>query len=835
MNTPEKIEEILLQGIRPMCAISGSREITENLTLLLNGKYESVLDHQVARVILKGDNPNKEMTPEELKGFFTDNVQKFLASEGGDPKLKCLCVLGVAVSCLQLFVQNNWTGPKTTVCPSSFLLECFHIEEKKVDLKQCVMASLSSDGEGLYELVVSPEYLFVAKTLLCECKQLQQLQTADWWLMRCIRLQQEFLDDKSPSLKSVVMECVDKLSKKELLLTDSPNNRHLIVQFHLECGHLCHMYYEYRQAKIHFETAETVSGVKVEFTGALGKRTKFQVEHKAQLAVVVSRQTGETTETNTIKTVTNCDESLQLPKDLALNDETVLEQINFTNPSEVSTVTFSDLEAVLMIGLLEDHRRTAASHDTLNEELEAWISAVTSQPRVWSVQLAVLYLRSKLQKSSSRRVDRSMRQIEELVRLADKLHPEASQRLPYFHTVKTPSLTTMQTELADILMSLGAFGSACEVFERLHKWEDVISCYHKIGKTEKAETLIREQLSIKETPNLYCFLGDVTRDIEYYEKAWELSNHRSARAQRGIAYLYMGKQMFEKSLECFEKSLKINSLQIPVWFTYGCAALGAKRYETAAQAFHRCVTLDYDNFEAWANLSTAYVRLNQKPRAFSILQDAIKCCYTSWRLWENALVIGTDCREFTEVIQAYHRLLDLKDKYMDVEVLKILCMAIAGNIPDAKGQPCGQLRPKALELFGRIASKGITSADAWEAYALLCDTDEEGFQDKCLQYLKKAHQYAVQENNWEKDAKKCMKVGKLSLKLAEAYSKCIQSSSPAQALPLASSCKLLLKSCATKIKEQQQTDLGEDLSNVCQSLEEQVEKYSQIQAELKSS
>lgn len=40
------------------------------------------------------------------------------------------------------------------------------------------------------------------------------------------------------------------------------------------------------------------------------------------------------------------------------------------------------------------------------------LQAITCQPRVWCVQLTVLYLRSKLQKSSTRRVDRSMRQIE---------------------------------------------------------------------------------------------------------------------------------------------------------------------------------------------------------------------------------------------------------------------------------------------------------------------------------------------------------------------------------------------------------------------------------------
>lgn len=58
----------------------------------------------------------------------------------------------------------------------------------------------------------------------------------------------------------------------------------------------------------------------------------------------------------------------------------------------------------------------------------------------------------------------------------------------------------------------------------------------------KAETVIREQLAIKETANLWCFLGDVTNNITCYEKAWELSNHRSARAQRCLGYIYLGKE-----------------------------------------------------------------------------------------------------------------------------------------------------------------------------------------------------------------------------------------------------------------------------------------------------
>lgn len=50
-------------------------------------------------------------------------------------------------------------------------------------------------------------------------------------------------------------------------------------------------------------------------------------------------------------------------------------------------------------------------------------------------------------------------------------------------------LLTLQRQLAELLLSIGAIGSAVEVFERLRLWEDVITCYKRLGKMEKVRVL----------------------------------------------------------------------------------------------------------------------------------------------------------------------------------------------------------------------------------------------------------------------------------------------------------------------------------------------------------
>jgi hypothetical protein len=71
-----------------------------------------------------------------------------------------------------------------------------------------------------------------------------------------------------------------------------------------------------------FEKAQQSSGLKWELTGALGKRTRFQDRDLAQL-VVVAESSGPAEETAGVANGNGA------PKSLPLNDELLLERIDF--------------------------------------------------------------------------------------------------------------------------------------------------------------------------------------------------------------------------------------------------------------------------------------------------------------------------------------------------------------------------------------------------------------------------------------------------------------------------------------------------------------------------
>ncbi|RKP33996.1 hypothetical protein BJ085DRAFT_21969, partial [Dimargaris cristalligena] len=249
----------------------------------------------------------------------------------------------------------------------------------------------------------------------------------------------------------------------------------------------------------------------------------------------------------------------------------------------------------------------------------------------------------------------------------------------------------MEKELAERFVSLGVFRSALEIYERLETWDEVISCYQMLEKKDIAERMVREQLVLHpESPKLLCILGDLKTDPSYWEQAWTVSHERYARAMRSLGGYHYRQGHYAESVTCYDRALKLNPLFENSWFMLGCAAIQAEEWATAVRAFLRVITLDDDNGEAWSNLASCYMKLDQKQDAFAAYRQAVRKCHESWRIWTNYLYMALELGYYSEAITALGRVVTLGfakhgEQCLDLDALQSIIRAAIRGVTDAHG------------------------------------------------------------------------------------------------------------------------------------------------------
>uniref|UniRef100_A0A8C6UIN3 Tetratricopeptide repeat protein 27 n=1 Tax=Neogobius melanostomus TaxID=47308 RepID=A0A8C6UIN3_9GOBI len=641
-----------------------------------------------------------------------------------------------------MFAQNNWTGPPVELQDEELLPTALLQNQSSSSVRDSVLSSLLLDGESVYSLVSNPLLLLLSRVLLSAvADKTTSLQLVRWWTLRYVALHQQVLEACSPQLLTLAQSMTEHQSLLE-------KHQNLLLQFHLECVYVNLSYYEYPSAKEHMRRAQELTGLGVNMTGALGKRTRFQEKSVAQLILEVKREerpdwtSGETSPAPTPVSL--------LPKDCALNDDTRLERISLEDPEQFCLPELSPEEQAAVLGLCTDFQKNNPVHKLTEEELLAFSSALLSKPQMFSVEASALCLRTKLERGQRRCVERAMMQTQALVDYFDDPTCPVSERLKLFHCCRPPPRWSVQKTLASLLTDLGCTSAALLMFEKLQLWEDAVVCYERLGQHGKAEEIVRRELELKETPGLLCLLGDILREHQFYDRAWELSKRRSARAMRSKGLLHLAQHQLEEGARCFEESLRVNRMQLGLWFSLGCTHLALQNYEGAAQAFQSCVCLEPDVSDS----QIIFIIILYFYKAFLTLQEALKCNYESWQIWENFLLVSTNIGAFREAMGALHRLMDLRDGYKDLEVLEVLVRAVAEDLPDREGAPSSALKPKLKELLGRVSSRHSREGAVWRQYARLYGdgaSESPDDNDKALHFLSKAHRCELQDSGWDQD------------------------------------------------------------------------------------
>eukprot|EP00375_Theileria_parva_P003263 XP_765944.1 hypothetical protein [Theileria parva strain Muguga] len=279
------------------------------------------------------------------------------------------------------------------------------------------------------------------------------------------------------------------------------------------------------------------------------------------------------------------------------------------------------------------------------------------------------------------------------------------------------------------------------MYKELHMWEDVIKCLILTQQKQQATELINERIKIMATPLLYCFLADISNDIQHYHTAWELSNERCGRAVRSIGVKYYNDGDYEKALEYLEKSLQLNPMNESVQFLVGCCYLKSLKIESAITAFSRVVSINPDNSDAWANISSAHFKMKNYQSAKIAITQALKNNNTRWQFWDILLRISANLNDVKYTCNCIQTLINLgmKDK-IEVWMVKYLV--------DSSGD---ELNSSVVEETLRLIVSNITeSAGVWSEYSRYLSSKKDyvgALESKFKQYRKVEQNIQINLNN----------------------------------------------------------------------------------------
>ena len=432
---------------------------------LRTGQYDSVLFSSTRTTENSGSSPVQQLIKSfasYLSGATTHETNEPNFSHG--PAVAADESLAVCLAAFNAFLQANVTGP---VLPNSAALDAQFTEiwgaqtESKDatigDLRKVCLRDLEVDGVSPYAYIPHLELFGFARYIVTNVLDRTAKATIDiassegiskfnlaWIKLRIHVWHYKLLTQPSlgpgsnftrssqwsdvPTLATQILGGLDAVRQQvigeDVWATEDTWSREDRVQFLIEAANNYILLGRDIKARELLKEATETSGLVYALSGALGKRTKFQEKNISQLVVLA--KSG-----NEVEHVDDSQEELK-PDALKLNDDTLLEEISFTNeqngedsakkdvlPPALADLTPDDqpqlnpLDQIIL--LTEATIKDAFSPlDTLStqEVLPYAVRVISDKSTNWQIYTQALLVRSRIEVHRSRTVERGVLQLQ---------------------------------------------------------------------------------------------------------------------------------------------------------------------------------------------------------------------------------------------------------------------------------------------------------------------------------------------------------------------------------------------------------------------------------------
>lgn len=276
-----------------------SNDTPLQLKFLIDYENCANIDEDIAKLSTWIDlAKTKEYWSKLMQMEFEEKTAKSFFDEMGIDKRQQY--FAFAISCLVLFVQRNFTGPFPPEETYDFFDSDFF---SKIDFQKLLASNNEEVNCNAYylPLLVAAKVIFAT----CHCSDVSNL----WWTWRTILIHQQILDELSPGLLLKADHLEPEIKSLEI---DAVTK----AKLYIEMAQMYLMYRNNSKASYYISLVTKILEFKYEVLGKLGKRTRFQENNLAQMAVQVTL-TGDVQRIPV--------NAFELPKNVPLGDELRLE------------------------------------------------------------------------------------------------------------------------------------------------------------------------------------------------------------------------------------------------------------------------------------------------------------------------------------------------------------------------------------------------------------------------------------------------------------------------------------------------------------------------------